>query len=172
MDRGASMLFQLTKLIGHPDAVLPFTLTSDFSDMEFGGSYPATDPVQTVGEIRNTAGVLMLTATVTTTLHGVCARCAKPFERALTIPVSAILETDADSAAPDDLWTFTVSGDAVDLDEIVRTAFVLGIDSKLLCREDCKGLCFRCGADLNLGECACKPETDSRFDVLKKLLEK
>ena len=40
-----------------------------------------------------------------------------------------------------------------------------------LCSEDCKGLCPRCGADLNLGPCSCKKETDPRLAVLAKLLE-
>lgn len=170
MNRVRMMLLELKK-IAEFGGVLPFSFESDYSDMDFGGCKPVTEPVRAEGEIRNTAGVLTLDAMVRTTLHAVCARCAKPFERELEIPVHAVLETDAESAEPDDLWTFAVRGDQADPDEIVRTAFVLGMDSKLLCREDCKGLCFRCGADLNLGTCECKPETNPQFDILKKLLE-
>lgn len=116
--------------------------------------------------------MLLLDGEISTRIHGVCDRCAKPFERDVVIPVHAVLETDPDSADPDDLWTFEVEGDSADLEEIIRTVFVLNMDSKLLCSEDCKGLCFRCGADLNLGSCGCKPEVDSRFAVLQQLLEK
>ena len=59
----------------------------------------------------------------------------------------------------------------VDAGELARTAFILGMDTKTLCSEDCKGLCPRCGADLNLGPCSCKKETDPRLAVLAKLLE-
>ena len=166
------MLLGIAKIIGSPGSELPFELELDFSDMEFGACRPAAEPVRASGRVKNTAGVLLLEAELSTNIHGVCDRCTREFERQLTIPVNAVLETDPDSQQPDDLWTFTVEGDAVDLDEILRTAFVFGMDSKMLCDEDCKGLCCRCGADLNLGPCDCKPELDPRFDVLRKLLEK
>ena len=60
----------------------------------------------------------------------------------------------------------------VDVGDLARTAFILDMDTKTLCSEDCKGLCPRCGADLNLGPCSCKKETDPRLAVLAKLLEK
>lgn len=59
----------------------------------------------------------------------------------------------------------------VDVGDLARTAFILGMDTKTLCSEDCKGLCPRCGADLNLGPCSCGKETDPRLAVLAKLLE-
>ena len=166
------MLLGIAELIGRSGGVIPFSAEMDFRDMEFGGSRPVTEPVSASGELRNEAGVLLLEGEVATTLHGVCDRCAKEFTRRIRIPIHAVVETDPDSAAPDDLWTFTAEDDTVDLDEIVRTAFVLGMDSKLLCKEDCKGRCFRCGADWNLGPCGCKPEPDPRFAALQQLLEK
>ena len=51
-------------------------------------------------------------------------------------------------------------------------AFVLGMDSQLLCSPDCKGICFRCGKNLNEGPCGCRKEPDSRFAVLQQLLDK
>ena len=59
----------------------------------------------------------------------------------------------------------------VDVGELARTAFILGMDTKTLCSEDCKGLCPRCGANLNEGLCGCKREIDPRLAALAKLLE-
>ena len=59
----------------------------------------------------------------------------------------------------------------MDVGDLARTAFILGMDTKTLCSEDCKGLCPRCGADLNLGPCGCGKEADPRLAVLAKLLE-
>ena len=59
----------------------------------------------------------------------------------------------------------------LDLDEAVTTAFVLAMDTKNLCSEDCKGLCPKCGADLNLGPCGCRPEADPRWAALAQLLK-
>ena len=64
-----------------------------------------------------------------------------------------------------------LENDTVDVDELARTAFILEMDTKTLCSEDCKGLCPRCGADLNLGPCSCKKEVDPRLAALAKLLE-
>ena len=64
-----------------------------------------------------------------------------------------------------------LEGSEVDLDELVTTAFVLAMDTKNLCSEDCKGLCAKCGADLNLGPCGCRPEVDPRLAALAQLLD-
>ena len=61
---------------------------------------------------------------------------------------------------------------AVDLGDLARTAFILDMDTKTLCSEDCKGICPGCGVDLNQGTCTCKKEVDPRLAVLAKLLDK
>ncbi len=83
-----------------------------------------------------------------------------------------LVTTEPESDDFEDPWVFELHDDCADLDDIVTTTFVLNMDSKLLCSDDCKGLCFRCGANLNLGPCGCKPEPDSRFAVLQQLLDK
>ena len=67
--------------------------------------------------------------------------------------------------------SYTHLDGAVDAEEVARTAFILGMDSKFLCSEDCKGLCPTCGADLNLGPCGCRKEVDPRLAVLAQLLQ-
>ena len=58
-------------------------------------------------------------------------------------------------------------GDSIDLDELVREQILLALPTRHLCREDCKGLCQKCGADLNAGDCSCEQgETDPRWAAL------
>ena len=45
------------------------------------------------------------------------------------------------------------------------------MDIKNLCSDDCKGLCFKCGVDLNVEPCRCKPEVDPRLAALAQLLD-
>jgi uncharacterized protein len=59
----------------------------------------------------------------------------------------------------------------IDLTEMLRQNVLLALPMVTLCQEDCKGLCPQCGHDLNLGPCECKPEVDTRFSVLEKLLQ-
>ena len=166
------MLLELRKLMTRPGETLPFETSVDLSNMAFGGSKPVTEPVFAKGQVRNTADVLELSGEVWTTLHGVCDRCACAFDRQVRYPMHAVLTNEPESDDFEDPWVFELTDDCADLDDIVTTTFVLNMDSKLLCSEDCKGLCSRCGANLNLGPCNCKPEPDPRFAALQQLLDK
>ena len=166
------MLLGLSKIIDCPGASVPFSTSVDLSDLCFGVSYPVSEPVQAEGMVRNTAGVLVMTGNITTCIHGTCDRCASPFDREIDLPINVVLVTEMANEENEDEWVFPLEGDSADLDDIVRTVFVLNLDSKLLCKEDCKGLCHRCGKDLNDGPCNCHKELDPRFAALKQLLEK
>ncbi len=164
------MLLDLSKLIDAPGSSLDFETSLDLSDLDFGGCCPAKQPVIARGTVRNTAGVLLLGGDVRTRLFGVCARCAREFERDVVFPLEAVLVTELASEQDENDWVFLLKEGCADLDDIVTTTFVLSMDTKLLCSEDCKGLCCRCGANLNDGPCSCRPETDPRFAVLQQLL--
>lgn len=165
------MLLRLSKIIDTPNGAVPFEAALDLSDMQFGGSFPVTEPVVAKGTVKNTAGVLLLEAELKTVLHGICDRCASPFERETVFPVQAVLTTELENEDEADEWTFLLEDDTADLDDILTTAFVLNMDSKLLCKPSCKGLCCRCGKNLNDGACSCRPETDPRLAVLGQLLK-
>ena len=165
------MLLGLSKIIDCPGASLPFSVSVDLSDLCYGVSYPVTEPVVASGTVRNTAGVLMMKGDLTTTIHGTCDRCASPFDREIHFPIDVVLVTEMANEENEDEWVFPLEGDSADLDDIVRTVFVLNLDSKLLCRDDCKGLCCECGKNLNEGPCLCRKEPDPRFAALKQLLK-
>ena len=166
------MLLGLNKIIETPGATVPFSTSVDLSDLCYGISYPVTEPVRAEGQVRNTAGVLVMSGSIETTIHGTCDRCASDFNREVHFPIDVVLVTELSNEENEDEWVFPLEGDSADLDDIVRTVFVLNLDSKLLCKEDCKGLCHRCGKNLNDGPCSCQKELDPRFAALKQLLEK
>ena len=165
------MLLGLNKIIETPGATVPFSTSVDLSDLCYGVSYPVTEPVRAEGQVRNTAGVLVMTGSIETTIHGTCDRCADHFDREISFPIDVVLVTELSNEENEDEWVFPLEGDSADLDDIVRTVFVLNLDSKLLCKEDCRGLCHRCGKNLNDGPCNCQKELDPRFAALKQLLE-
>ena len=166
------MLLGLSKIIDCPGASVPFETSVDLSDLRYGTSFPVSEPVMASGVVRNTAGVLMMTGSITTCIHGICDRCASEFDRDIDFPIDVVLVTELANEENEDEWVFPLEGDSADLDDIVRTVFVLNLDSKLLCNEDCQGLCHRCGKNLNDGPCNCQKELDPRFAALKQLLEK
>ena len=166
------MLLDLKPILVTPGASLPFETREDLSDLVFGSCRPASEPILASGKVRNTAGVLELTGELSTTLHGVCDRCAGEFTRAVQIPVHAVLVSEEELEQTEDEWVFGIHDGCADLTDIITTAFVLNMDSQLLCRPDCKGVCFRCGKNLNEGPCSCRKKPDPRLAVLEQLLDK
>ena len=123
------MLLGLSKIIDCPGASVPFSTSVDLSDLCFGVSYPVSEPVKAEGMVRNTAGVLVMTGEITTCIHGTCDRCASPFDREFNLPINVVLVTEIANEENEDEWVFPLEGDSADLDDIVRTVFVLNLDS-------------------------------------------
>ena len=166
------MRLGLSQIIDRPGESVSYSAVVDLSDLQYGTCFPVTEPVKAEGTVRNTAGVLVMKGEITTTIHGTCDRCASEFDRDVVIPIDAVLVTELANEENEDEWVFTLEGDSADLDDIVRTVFELNMDSKLLCSDDCKGLCCRCGKNLNDGPCSCEKEIDPRLAALKQLLNK
>jgi uncharacterized protein len=166
------MLLGLRQIMDSPGATVSFSVSADLSDLLYGNSYPVSEPVLASGTVRNTAGVLVMKGSLTTCLHGVCDRCASAFDQDVEIPIDVVLVQELADEENEDEWVFPLVEDSADLDDIIRTVFVLNMDSKLLCKPDCKGLCCRCGKNLNDGKCDCQKELDPRFAALRQLLDK
>ena len=166
------MQLGLSSIIDRPGASVDFSTSVDLSDLQYGTSYPVSEPVLASGSVRNTAGVLVMTGEVKTRIHGTCDRCAADFDADVTFPIDVVLVEELTNEDSEDEWVFPLEADCADLEDIVRTVFVLNMDSKLLCKPDCKGLCCRCGKNLNEGPCDCGKELDPRFAALKQLLDK
>jgi uncharacterized protein len=163
------MLIDVKPILRDPSKRLPFQFQLDLSDVDFSGRFPVSRPVTVEGEVYSSADVLHLDLTARTVLDAVCDRCGKAFSQEKTVPYSCMLAEELQDEDNDEI--VLLESDRVDAGELARTAFILGMDTKTLCSEDCKGLCPRCGADLNLGPCSCKREGDPRLAVLAKLLE-
>lgn len=163
------MRLELKDIIHTPDAVKPFRFQMDLSDEEFHGQTPITQPVSAAGTVTNHAGALTLEGTASSQLSLICDRCGKPFERVKSVTLDCLLAQELANADEHD-EIILLQGSEVDLDDLVSTAFILAMDTKNLCSDDCKGLCTGCGADLNAGPCGCKPEVDPRLAALAQLL--
>ena len=163
------MILDVTSVLRDPEKRLPFQFTLDLSDVDVAGRYPISRPVIVEGEVRSSADVLTLSLTASTTLDAVCDRCGKAFLQEKTVPYSCMLAEELQNEDSDDI--VLLEEGKVDVGDLARTVFLLDMDTKTLCSEDCKGLCPRCGANLNDGPCGCKREVDPRLAVLAKLLE-
>lgn len=97
-----------------------------------------------------------------------CSRCLKSFEAPFDVKVGELFSVDP---TDDDDYSVTEPGE-IDLEPMIRDAVLLSMPFSPLCREDCKGLCPRCGGDRNLGECQCSDhEIDPRWATLENFAE-
>ena len=163
------MRLDLCDIIHVPDARKDFQFQLDLSQLDFYGSNPIAHPVLAEGSVTNHAGALVLEGTASSILDLTCDRCGKAFSREKTVKLDSLVAQELEDEENDDI--LLLEGTELDLDEAVTTAFVLAMDTKNLCSDDCKGLCAKCGADLNLGPCGCRPEVDPRLAALAQLLD-
>ena len=96
------MLLGLSKIIDCPGASVPFSTSVDLSDLRYGICNPVSEPVLAQGVIRNTAGVLVMTGQISTTIHGICDRCVTPFDREILFPIDVVLVTELADEANED----------------------------------------------------------------------
>jgi uncharacterized protein len=135
------------------------------------------EPATVSGKVRLAGHELFVNGHIETRAQVECDRCLKPVE----LPVSAdfaleyITGAEYESSAvaeltEDELSVAVFDGEAIDVDEVVKEQVLLAVPTRMLCREDCKGICPECGTDLNTGECACKKDDiDPRWAALKNL---
>ncbi|MEX0754279.1 MAG: YceD family protein [Actinomycetota bacterium] len=95
-----------------------------------------------------------------------CARCLREFAAPVAVEVEELFVPDPDPEADD--YRLDPEGE-LDPEPMVRDALGLAMPFAPLCRTDCKGLCERCGADRNAGECSCTERIDARWAPLQGL---
>ena len=163
------MRLDLRDVIHTPDAKKSFQFQLDLSDQDFYGRRPIVPPVLVQGCVTNHAGALVLEGTASSTLDLACDRCGKEFSREKVVKLDSLVAQELEDEDNDDI--LLLDGTELDLTQAATEAFILAMDTKTLCSDDCKGLCAKCGANLNLGPCGCKPEVDPRLAALAQLLD-
>ena len=134
-----------------------------------------TTPAHVVGEIVNMGGYIRLRATVSIGYDAECARCLKPLSRSFEVTLERTVVTRGElvntSEEEADDYIQIVDG-MLELDSTAAEELLMEFPTKEVCSEDCRGLCPKCGKDLNEGDCNCpKKEIDPRLAILQKLLE-
>ena len=137
-----------------------------------------TEPAAVTGKVRLAGNEVFVNGHVETRAQVECDRCLKPID----LPVSADFaleyitgaEYESSSGAAElteaEMSVSVFDGEAIDVDEVVKEQILLAVPTRMLCREDCKGICPECGTDLNSGECNCvKDDIDPRWAALKNL---
>ena len=163
------MLLDLRKVFLTEDEMLDFSYELDLSNMELNGSKPLNTPVRVSAKAVNRAGVVNLAISAMFDYTAPCDRCGEEtitsfdygFDHTLVLSLEG--ENEGDYIETPDY--------NLDLDELVTSDILLELPWKHLCSDDCKGICPKCGANLNKTVCKCDlQEIDPRLEALKSLL--
>ena len=130
-------------------------------------------PVRVAGRLQEAGeGRFYWQGSLRTVVAGECRRCLAPVTMPVTAEFGALFSQGADAEDDPDCYAVSPDASVIDLIPAVREELVLAAPAFLECRVDCKGLCPRCGRDLNLGPCDCPPVTDPRWAGLGALKDK
>ncbi|MBR5113015.1 MAG: DUF177 domain-containing protein [Clostridia bacterium] len=164
------MIIDLEPFFNVEGLVKELDYTVDLSGEEFLGEKPFETPVKVKGAISNHSGIVSVEAIADFTMSVCCDRCAKPIEFPYDVEINHTLVASLNDEENDELLLVEDIKN-FNLDELVSDDIFLDLPSKFLCGEDCKGLCPRCGKDLNDGPCSCQKEIDPRLAALTQLLD-
>ncbi len=132
---------------------------------EAAGDFEFEKPVEFEGNLVNASGVMKLEGLLKLEYASKCSRCLKDIKCNMDIKVKEdFLEKD-ESTGPE---VYTYEDNYILIDNVLKDNIILNLPVKQVCDENCKGLCPRCGVDLNKHECSCKDEViNPQMEVLK-----
>jgi uncharacterized protein len=111
-------------------------------------------------------------------LQPICARCLEPVNTPIACSVELVYHPAADLAPREDVEIGSrdtdvafFEGEGVEIEDIVREQVLLALPERVICRDDCRGLCPHCGQNLNVRQCACVYPSDPRWSALADLRE-
>ena len=123
-------------------------------------------PIKVYGEIKRVGEILELTAKIETEIGFACSRCLLNSAMELKFDVLEKM-TNIKTVDKDDELIF-IEGDVIDITDIIVNNIMFNMPFKKLCSDNCKGLCQKCGVNLNSSTCSCEnDDIDPRLAKLK-----
>ena len=169
------MRIPVTDLVGHPGATRAVVQEVVPADVDEHGDWGPAEgvvvgPLQLAFNLDSVVEGILVRGTVDVDLEVPCARCLAPQRLEHTVPVTEMFTDPRQLDEDDDEDGYLIDDDLahLDLGPLLRDTVVMEVPVRLLCRDDCQGLCPVCGADRNEGDCGHRPdeEPDPRWAKL------
>jgi len=142
----------------------------------YGDEIKILTPIHVTGALYSLENNIFLTCNIATKMETTCSRCLQTFtyEYNTSINTELVQEKNIkdvnDVDSDDDILIY--KEDIIDLAKIIEENIIINIPMKLLCSESCKGLCLKCGKDLNTHNCNCEVDEDDEDEKLDPRLSK
>ena len=162
------MKINIASVINCDGARLDVKKEFEVGKFEFAGNeYTFEKPVEITGEIKNIGSALKIALSLKGEYTSFCDRCGCDISETLTGEAEEDITSDNEDM---DSEMFTIVGHTLDISGAVESLVYSSLPMRNLCKEDCKGLCSKCGTDLNKSECNCDTTRyDPRFAIFRKL---
>ena len=159
------LVLDVHELLEHPGVRRPIAFDAPVPDL-VAGLVRVQDDVHLDLTLEAIDGGVLVRGRFSGEIAGQCRRCLKDVAQPLDLEGSELYRP------PSDVWEegYVIKDATIDLEPMVRDTVGLNLPTSPLCRQECAGLCSRCGADLNEGPCDCGEETDARWSALKELV--
>lgn len=172
------MKLNIAMIKGIRGGSLPFEFIMERDELKFSDeeALNLTAPLVVRGTVTNNGKNLLVQGLLKTIVQLKCGCCLEPFLLALEEEFCEEFiegEPAAGDAEFDETEPSYFQGDIISLRELVRDLLSLALPMRPVCQENCKGLCVKCGKNLNHAVCDCyREDTDPRLSVLRHLLDK
>lgn len=174
--REEKMVLDITSLINGKLSKIDFEYTIADSDENpvippYDVSFTA--PVRVKGYVTDNAGYMTLHASADIDYVSHCARCLENVNGTFTLDFNRVVAASGTLQNEDNDSYVVVKNGLLDIDRELVEDLLLEFPMKLLCKENCKGICPKCGKNLNKNSCDCdkKKEIDPRLAILQTLFE-
>ena len=150
LDVGADMIIDLRELkrTGKEESDFFFEYSPEYELADIP-NVKMLNPVSVIGTVTLTGQhSAYVEGEITFTLEGECTRCLTQTSKKYSAFFAEQIEQGSEDGYP-------LINDKIDLSKIVEDAILINMPVNLLCKEDCKGICFNCGVNLNDGDCKC-----------------
>ena len=162
------MLINFSDLLSKKNRKKQISLSFELEPFEFEGEeIRAIEKVSVEGVAISENDVIVINASIKTKLKLSCSRCLDTFIYPIDIDIEERFTNNKELDSEEIMF---VDGDTLDITEIIENSIISTLPIKRLCKEDCKGLCSRCGVNINIENCSCLDyDVDIRLAKLREL---
>lgn len=155
---------QIPKELLSPSESIHLEGEVELSPMQKGtDEYTFAEPAQWKADITNTGGALLVAGSVSVRAKTQCARCLCDAYVMIDGEIEGYFLLSSQSESQDEMedldYEILPDDKRIDMMPLIRAAIMLELPLVPICRDDCRGLCSMCGANLNEGECGCEKQT-------------